>query len=191
MVPKVFLPAVRSDPAAPQAWRSRFAPSRGIAYCRARRYACRCSRCIRYSDPRASAIPSAKGQQRIWIVDFDHPSDFAGQARLVREYRGLQRNDRVDVIRIVGHQHGIVRAQTVADDQDVRSIRLPIDVVNERRPLRMQIGLHFDIGHGLKLGHEFGQPRRRKRPEQWPDDADKRRRVAGRAEQQAAQGKND
>lgn len=77
---------------------------------------------------------SAKSQQWIWIIDFDHSSHVACQARLVREYRGLQRNDRIDVIAVVRHQHCIVRAQAVADDKDVRAVRLMVDIVDQRRP---------------------------------------------------------
>jgi len=77
---------------------------------------------------------SAKSHQWIRIINFDHPSDFTGQGRFLRKYRRLQRNDRIDVIGVVCHQHCIVRAQAVADDKDVCSIRLTIDVVNQRRP---------------------------------------------------------
>src|SRR5262249_9705306 len=116
---------------------------------------------------------AAKGHRWIWIIDFDHPADLSGDGRIPAQHRGLQRDNDIDVFRLIGDEDRAVRAQTVADDDGARARRLALEVVDQGRPILMQIGADFHIRHQFELGYELNEPNCWKRSEHRPQDADK------------------
>jgi hypothetical protein len=68
-----------------------------------------------------------------------------------------------------------------------------IEIINQGRPILMQISLDLDIGHQFDLGDQFDETDGEKRPEHRPYYADEGFGLGGcrRADEQAAQGKRD